>query len=444
MPDRGSGKKAEHISAAAAARLVKSGDWIDYGITLSQPDVFDKALAARKAELRNVKFRSCITMKPRAVLEADPAGEHFFWFSWHFSGYDRKKHDAGISHYIPVNLGEIPDYYRRFLEPVDVAVIKTCPKEADGFYNFSGTGLWHRAAIESAKIVIVEVTKGLPWCHGENNGVHESEVDFVIDGDDSPAPELPGAPITAVDRAVGRLIASEIENGACLQVGIGGMPNAVCAALLESGVGKLGIHSEMLSDGMIDLYRSGQVTGSEKALHKGKIVYSFALGSRSLYEAIDRNPDFLCCQVDRTNPPDIIMQNDRVVAINNTTQIDLQGQAASESDGHRHISGTGGQLQFVRGAYASPGGKSFICLSSTYERQDIRKSRIVLDLTPGNIVTAPRSDMMYVVTEYGIVNLKGKSVADRARALISIARPDYRESLEREAYENALIPRGYA
>jgi acyl-CoA hydrolase len=436
-------KRARRISAEEAALLVKSGDWVDYGVTLCQPDVFDKALAARKSQLENVKFRSCISVKPRAVLEADPEGEHFFWFSWHFSGYDRKMHDAGISHYIPVNLGEIPDYYRRFIERVDIAVLKTCPMDEDGVFNFGGTGLWHRAVVERAEIVVVEVIDGLPYVHGENNGIHRDEVDFVIAGDNEPAAELPNAPLTDVDRAVGGLIAGEIDNGSCLQIGIGGMPNAVCALLAESDVQDLGVHSEMLTDGIVDLYRSGQVTGANKSLNTGKVVYSFALGTRALYETIDRNPDFLCCQVDYTNPPDIIMQNDRVISINNTTQIDLQGQAASESDGHRHISGTGGQLQFVRGAYASSGGKSFICLASTYEGRGVRKSRIVLDLTPGNIVTTPRSDMMYVVTEFGIVNLKGKSVADRAIALISIAHPDYREGLEREARENGLIPKGY-
>ena len=441
-PRRGE-KRAQRISADEAARLVKSGDWVDYGITLCQPDVFDKALAARKPELADVKIRSCISCKPRVVLEADPEGEHFFWFSWHFSGYDRQKHDAGISHYIPVNLGEIPDYYRRFIERVDIAVLKTCPMDEDGVFNFGGTGLWHRAVVERAEIVVVEVTDGLPYVHGENNGIHRDEVDFVIGGDNEPAAELPNAPLTDVDRAVGGLIAGEIDNGSCLQIGIGGMPNAVCALLAESDVQDLGVHSEMLTDGIVDLYRSGQVTGANKSLNTGKVVYSFALGTRALYETIDRNPDFLCCQVDYTNPPDIIMQNDRVISINNTTQIDLQGQAASESDGHRHISGTGGQLQFVRGAYASSGGKSFICLASIYERRGVRKSRIVLDLTPGNIVTTPRSDMMYVVTEFGIVNLKGKSVADRAIALISIAHPDYREGLEREARENGLIPKGY-
>ena len=272
----------------------------------------------------------------------------------------------------------------------------------------------------------------------------EARLITLIEGDHEPTSELPSSPPSEVDRAVARLIAGEIEDGACLQVGIGGMPNAVCSLLLDSGVRNLGVHSEMLSDGLIDLYKAGRITGSAKTLNPGKIVFSFALGSRTLYEAIDRNTDFHSCPVDYTNPPHIIMQNDRTIAINNTTQVDLQGQAASESDGHRHISGTGGQLQFVRGAYAAKYGKSFICLASTYERRGERKSRIVLQLTPGNIVTTPRSDMMFVVTEYGMVNLKGKSVADRAKAMISIAHPDYREGLEREAYENRLIPKLYA
>ena len=204
----------------------------------------------------------------------------------------------------------------------------------------------------------------------------------------------------------------------------------------------LGIHTEMMTDGLALLYRSGRVTGSRKTLDRGKVIYTFALGSLALYATANRNPDWYCHQVDYTNSPHIIMQNDKVVSINNTTQIDLQGQAASESDGHRHISGTGGQLQFVRGAYASRGGKSFICLSSTYEKRGERRSRIVFTLTPGNIVTTPRSDVMYVVTEFGMVNLKGKSVAERARGIIDLAHPDFRQELERQAYENRLIPRG--
>jgi acyl-CoA hydrolase len=198
----------------------------------------------------------------------------------------------------------------------------------------------------------------------------------------------------------------------------------------------------MLVEGIAGLYQAGRISGARKQMDPGKIVYSFALGSRRLYDAMDRNPDFMCCPVDHTNLPHNIMRNERVISINNTTQMDLQGQAASESDGHRHISGTGGQLQFVRGGYASPGGKSFICLASTYEKRGERRSRIVLELTRGNVVTTPRSDVMYVVTEYGMVNLKGKSVAERALALIGIAHPEFREGLERQAYDQGLIPRG--
>lgn len=433
---------AQTISAEFAADFVRSGMWIDYGFGLGQPDVFDQALAKREEALENVKIRSCLSMRSRAVAEDGAGGNRFFLFSWHFSGCDRKRHDAGRCYYLPINLGEVPDYYRRFLAPVDIAILKTCPMDENGYFNFSAANVWHRALVESARMVVVEVNRALPYVYGDENGIHVSEVDYIIEGDHEPPPELPNPQPTEIDRAVARLIAGEIEDGACLQIGIGGMPNAVCALLLESGVRDLGVHTEMLTDGIGDLYRAGRITGARKTLDRGTIVYTFSLGSSALYDLANRNSDMYCRQADYTNSPHIIMRNDRVVSINNTTQVDLQGQAASESDGHRHISGTGGQLQFVRGAYASKGGKSFICLSSTYCKQGERRSRIVLNLTPGNIVTTPRSDVMYVVTEYGMVNLKGKSVPERAQSLISIAHPDFREGLERQAYEHRLTPHG--
>lgn len=436
-------QQAKSISAEQAAAMVKSGMWIDYGATLCQPDVFDLALALRKEDLQDVKLRSCITMRPRAVLDQDPEGKHFHLFSMHFSGYDRKMHDAGRVHYLPVNLGEIPDYYRRFIAPVDIVVLKTCRMDENGYFNFSAANLWHRDIILRARVVMVEITDGLPYLFGVNNGVHISEVDFIIEGDNQPAPVLPNPPASEVDIAVGKLIAAEIEDGSCLQIGIGGMPNAVCEQLLNSNARELGVHSEMLTEGMMALYHAGKITNARKQLHTGKMAFSFGLGSQAYYDSLHRNPDMACLPVADTNLPHDIMRNHRVVAINNTTQMDLQGQAASESDGLRHISGTGGQLQFVRGAYASFGGKSFMCLSSTFEKRGERKSRMSLSLTPGNMVTTPRTDMMYVVTEYGIVNLKGKSVPERALALISIAHPDYREELTRQAYENRLIPRGF-
>jgi acyl-CoA hydrolase len=436
-------KAAQRITAEAAASMVQSGMWLDYGAVLGQPDVFDAALAKRLGQVTNLRIRSCLSTRARAVLEADPKGDHVFWFSTHFSGYDRRKHDQGVAHYLPVHLGEIPDYYRRFIDPVDIAVFKTAPMDANGFFNFGPSNLWMRALVERAKVVIVEECAALPYVMGEGTGVHISEVDFVLTGDSQPMAELPKPVITDVDRAVARLIAAEIEDGACLQIGIGGMPNAVCGLLAESSVQDLGIHTEMMTDGIVDLYRAGRITGAKKQLNTGKMVCTFSLGAQYLYDFLHKNPMVEFHPVDYTNMPHIIMQNDNVAAINNTTQMDLQGQAASESDGYRHISGTGGQSQFVRGAYASKGGKSFICLASTFEKKGERKSRIVTALTKGNIVTTPRSDMMYVVTEYGMVNLKGRTVAERAQLLISIAHPDFREDLLREAHELKLIPRGY-
>lgn len=442
MRMRTAGAPAKNITSEQAAGLVTSGMWLDYGVALCQPEQFDAALGARADRPLDVKIRTCLTMTPRSTIESDPDGRHFHLFSWHFSGYERRQHDCGHCNYIPLNLGEVPDYYRRFIDPVDIAVIRVCPIDRDGYFNFGVTNLWHRAVIERAKTVIVEVTPSLPYAHGDQNGVHISEVDYIIDGGNTPLASLPNPPPTEIDRQVARQIAAEVEERSCLQIGIGGMPNAVCTLLLESGIRKLGVHTEMLTDGILALYQGGRIDGAAKTLNRDKIVYTFALGSNELYAAIDRNPDFHCCPVDYTNAPHIIMRNDRVVSINNTTQIDLQGQAASESDGHRHISGTGGQLQFVRGAYASNQGKSFICLSSTYEKRGERRSRIVVDLTPGNVVTTPRSDVMYVVTEYGMVNLKGKSVAERAKAIIRLAHPDFREGLEAQAYQHRLIPRG--
>ncbi len=435
--------RARRVSPDEAAALVKSGDWVDYGIGIGQPDLFDQALARRKDELRGVRIRSGANFAPRAVLQADPTGEHFLWFSWHFSAHEREHNADGRCNYIPMNFGEAPGYYRRFIAPIDVVCIKTCPMDAHGYFNFGGAVSYHKALTERARILVVETCAAMPYVYGQEEAVHASEVDYVIDGGAGSIPELPNPPVTDVDRKVANLIAGEIEDGACLQIGIGGMPNAVCTVLKDAGVRHLGIHTEMFVDAMVDLVEAGVVTGARKTLNPYQIVFTFAAGSRRQYDFIDRNPRAQSYPVDYTNLPENIVRNDRVAAINNTTQVDLQGQAASESDGHRHLTGTGGQLQFVRGAYASRGGKAFICLASTYEKRGERRSRIVSTLTPGNIVTTPRTDVMYVVSEYGIVNLKGKSVAERATALIGLAHPDFREQLEREAREKHLVPRHF-
>lgn len=434
-------RAATHLTAEEAAALVRPGNWVDYGFGMGQPDAFDRALAARVDDLRSVKIRAAWSLRSRAVLEADRVGDRFLWLNWHFSRLDRRQHTEGLAHYIPMNFGEAPDLYRRFLDPVDVAVIKCCPRDSRGYYNFSGACTYHAAMLERARKVVIEVDPLLPYVHGPENGIHESNVDYVIPTQGLGPPEIANPPPCEIDRRLAGYIAAEIADGACLQIGIGAVPNAVCGLLREAGLRDLGIHTEMMVDGLVDLCQAGLVTGARKQVDRGRIVFTFAGGSARQYRFIHDNPVVAAQPVDQTNLPDRIMANDGMVSVNSTTQIDLQGQAASESAGHRHVSGTGGQLQFVRGAYASRGGKSFICLASTRTRADgTVESRIVPELTPGNIVTTPRTDVMFVVTEWGLVNLKGRSVPERVRALISIAHPDFRESLSRQARDRGWAP----
>lgn len=433
--------KRKTVSAEQAAALVKSGDWVDYGFGVGQPDLFDQALAARIKQLSGVALRGCLALRPRAAVEADPEAEHIEYLSWYFSGLERRMHDRGRCHHLPMNFGEAPDYYRRFVD-VDVAVLKTAPMDSHGFFNFGGSVTYHKALTEKARTVIVETEASMPYVYGVENGIHIDEVDHVVDAGNGSMPELKNPPAGPIERKIAQLIADEIEDRSCLQIGIGAMPNAVCELLAESPVKDLGVHTEMFVDSLMSLYEAGKVTGTHKALDRFKMTYCFAAGSNALYRFLDHNPACFAGPVDYTNLPHRIMLNDNVVAICNAAQIDLTGQVCAESAGLRQISGTGGQLQFMRGAYASRGGKAFLCLSSTYERAGRRESRIVARIADSNIVTTPRTDVMYVATEYGIANLKGKSVPERARSLISLAHPDFRENLERAAREYGLIRRG--
>ena len=430
--------KRKIVTADAVASRVKSGDWVEYGFGLGQPDLFDRALAERVARLERVKIRGCLAMRPRAVVEADPDSRHVSYLSWYFSGVDRKMHDRGLAHHIPMNFGEAPDNYRRFID-VDIAVLKTAPMDPHGFFNFGPAVTYHKAITEKAKTVIVETDPSMPYVFGIENAVHISDVHGVIVGDATVLPELKNPAANLVDQKVAELIAPEIPTSACIQIGIGAMPNAVCELLATSSIKDLGVHTEMFADSLVSLFEAGKVTGAHKQTNRYQMTYTFAAGSKRMYDFLDRNAVCFAGPVDYTNLPQRIMQNDRVISICNAAQIDLTGQACSESAGIRQISGTGGQLQFVRGAYASNGGKSFLCLASTFERNAQRSSRIVARIDDCNIITTPRTDVMYVVTEFGIVNLKGKSVPERARALISIAHPDFREDLERQARDYRLI-----
>jgi acyl-CoA hydrolase len=434
--------QSKRRSAADVAAGVVSGQRLDYGFGLSEPDAFDAALAARRNELHDVVIRGALSLRPRQVIEQDPEQRHFINENWHFSGYDRKKSELGLVSYVPFNFGEAPALYRRSLS-VDLVVLKTTPMDRHGFFNFGIGNTYTRAICDVARRIVVETCPAMPTIHGVENVVHVSEVDAVIDGPDTPLPELPGAPIGDVDRQVAEYILREIGDGACLQIGIGGMPNAVCSALAGSKLRDLGVHTEMFVDGMVDLAESGKLTGVRKQSHPGKIAFTFCVGSKRTYDFIDGNAACLSLPVDLTNLPHHVAVNRNVVSINNCMQVDLSGQVASESAGYRHVSGTGGQLQFVRGAFMSDGGKSFMCLSSRYMKGSQPASRIVAGLEPGTVVTTPRTDTMYVVTEYGIANLKGKSVSERAQALIALAHPDEREALHEAARRHGLLGRRF-
>jgi acyl-CoA hydrolase len=257
--------RAKLITPDAAAALVKSCDWVEYGGCVCQPDLFDQALARRTAELEGVKIRSLVTMTPRAVLEADPTGDHFLWFNWHFSAYDRAQNVDGRCNYIPMNFGELPAYYRRFIDPPDVVCIKTCPMDEHGYFNFGPCVAHAKALTERAKIVIVETCERCPTSTARRRPIHLSEVTHVIDGGTGTVPELGNPPITDIDRKVAAIIAGELEDGSCLQIGIGGMPNAVCSALKDAGLRDLGIHTEMFVDGMVDLIEGRRRDGRAEA-----------------------------------------------------------------------------------------------------------------------------------------------------------------------------------
>ena len=286
-----------------------------------------------------------------------------------------------------------------------------------------------------AKHIIVEINENLPVVYGLNKTeVNIADVTYVVEGNNPAIPELGSVPPTDVDRTVANLIVPEIPDGACLQLGIGGMPNTVGALIAESDLKDLGVHTEMYVDAFVDIAKAGKINGKNKTLDYGRQVFAFAAGTKKLYDYVNKNPDVMGAPVDYTNDVHVISQLDKFISINNIVDLDLFGQVNAESAGIKHISGTGGQLDFVMGAYLSKGGKSFICLSSAMKGKDGQlKSRIVPTLTNGSICTDPRSTVQYLVTEYGMINLKGLNTWQRAEQIISIAHPQFRDELIKDA-----------
>jgi len=423
-------------TAEEAVKVVKSGDWVDYDFAHLHPKALDKALAARKDELKDVKIRGMLSLWVPEVVKVDPQREHFIYNSWHFSGVDRMLFDQGLCSYIPMVYCNKPALYRQHI-PVDVAMIQVTPMDNHGYFNFSLINSATRAILDKAKIIIVEVNESLPYCYGGfQENVHISEVDYVVEGPNTPPVIVSPAKATSAEQKIAEHIVSLLEDGSNFQLGIGGLPNAVGSLIAESDLKDLGCHTEMLTDAFYLLFQKGKLNNKNKNVFRGKSVWSFCVGSQELYDWVKDNPSLISLPVDFTNDPSVIAANEKAVSINGAVKVDLFGQVAAESNGLRQISGTGGQLDFVIGSFRSAGGKAFICLPSSFnDGQNGETSRIVPSLPSSTIVTTPRTQVNYIVTEYGAVNLAGLSTWQRAEALISIAHPSFREELITAAEE---------
>ncbi len=422
-------------TAEEAVKAVRDGDWVDYGWSCGVPVALDAAMAKRLPELTGVNFRGGILMWQPEIFKIENAKDHMTWNSWHMSGIERKAIAQGFSYYAPIRYSELPRYYRDSKTPSRVAMFQVAPMDEHGFFNF-GPNASHMAALcERAEIIIVEVNKNMPRCLGGfEESIHINDVAMIVEGENPEIGCMGSVPATEIDQKVAKYIVDEIPDGACLQLGIGGMPNAVGSLIAESDLKDLGVHTEMYVDAFVDIAKAGKITGKNKRIDKGRQVYAFGAGTQKLYDYLNENPECMSAPVDYTNDIRQISALDNFMSINNAVDIDLFGQVNAESAGIKHISGAGGQLDFVLGAYLSNGGKSFICMSSTFTQKDgTVKSRIRPTLAEGSIVTDTRANIHYFVTEYGIVNLKGLSSWQKAESLISVAHPDFRDELIAEA-----------
>ena len=421
-----------------AVKVVKSGDWIDYTTNVGTPVLLDAALAKRRDELWDVKIRGNLAFGPVQVAECDPSREHFFYNSWHCSAYERRLWDRGLCNFIPMIFRNVVPYYRHFLT-VNVAMMCVTPMDKHGYFNLScATGI-AKGILDKADIVILEVNEHLPRILGGfDEVIHISEVDYVVEGEHPPLPEFPIEPPTPEDIRIADHILPYIVDGATIQIGIGSMPNLVGKRIAESDLKDLGMHTELCGDAYYEMYKAGKLTNKRKTSQPGKGVTGMVFGSRPLYDWVDNNPGIAIEPLEYINAVETIALQENMISINNCISVDLYGQISAESAGFRQISGTGGQLDYLTGAAMSKGGKAFICMHSTHtDKAGVVHSNLV-PYFERDIITSPRSQGHFIVTEYGAVNLAGRSTWERAEMLVSIAHPDFRDGLI-QAAENQKI-----
>ena len=414
------------VDPADAVRVVRDGDTVVLPIGAGEAPALLRALSDRRRDLAGV---TVFQLLPLAQVEyLDPTTAHHVRHSTAFLG-GASRHGAaeGWIDYCPAHFSEIPALIRTGLLPCDVVFARVSSMDEHGWFSLGLSADYTMAAIDQARAVVLEVNPEVPFCFGDCH-VHISQVAALVESSD-PLVELPHPPIGPVEQAIGRLVADMIPDAATLQIGIGAIPDAVVQQLADKN--DLGVHTEMFGDGLLGLVEAGVITNAAKNLHRGKMHATFALGSHRLYRYLDRNPAVEMHPVDVTNDPVLAGQHDRLHSINGTLAVDLIGQCGSETIGHRPYSGTGGQMDFVRAANRSKGGKAIIVVPSTARGGSV--SRIVPTLAPGTHVTTGKNDVDYVVTEHGVAHLRGRSARERARMLIDIAHPDFRAELEDEA-----------
>jgi len=420
---------SKHLKKTAekAVKYINSGDRVFiHGVAMT-PKTLVKAMTERAAELKNVEVVHIHT-EGEAPYARPEMVESFHTNSCFVAGNIRKALTEGVADYIPVFLSEIPLLFRRGILPIDVALISVSPPDKHGFCSLGSSVDVTLGALEKAKFIIAEVNPKVPRTHGDGF-INLKEIDLVVDVDRD-LHEVPPRPLSDTDLLIGQNIANLVEDGATLQMGIGAIPDATLQSL--GGHRRLGIHTEMFSDGVIELVEKGVITGEDKKILPNVITSSFVMGSQKVYDFIDRNPLVHLKDAAYTNDTSIIRRNPKVTAINSAIEIDLTGQVCADTIGARQFSGVGGQMDFIRGASLSEGGKPIIAMPAATHRG---VSKIVPFLKEGAGVTTTRAHVHYVVTEYGVANLYGKNLRQRAKALIEIAHPDHREELEKAAHE---------
>lgn len=432
--------RSKLVTAEEAARAVRSGDWVDYGFGGGFPELMDRALAGRKGELKDVKIRGGLVIRPWIeVVEQDPERSSFTYYSWHIGDYERKLQSRGLVKFLPVMLRSLPELYRNHIR-VDVAFVPVSVPDEKGFCGLCISNYAWRVILENTRTVVFEINERLPRLQGVDGShrVRLSEADYIVEGEHEPLPVRGYREASETDRRIAQLVTAEIPDGAVLALGVGGVPFTVANMIAQSDLKDIGCHTGTISDAFMALYRAGKLTNARKEIDRGLSTWNLAMGSQELYDWLDAEPGlFRPGSLDYVHNPYRMAEMRNFISINGGVQLDLMGQENGESAGTRQLSGIGGQMDFLEGAFRSQGGKGFICInSSRVDKTGTRRSNILPFIPGGSTVSVPRTMIQYVATEYGVVKLSGLSLWERAQAMISVAHPDFREELTRYAQES--------